>query len=394
MGLLRVSPPSTLFSGFANPALFTVAVVLVLSIGIVESGILDGLGKNIARKVQQPEKQILTISLAAGFISAFINNAGVVGLILPTAQRMALRAGIKRANFGLPLTYAAILGGSITLIGTASNIIVSTFRMQAFGQPFKMFDFTAHGLAMFGTALLLWFICQLCGYQPINKENNSNSKILLPEDNVYIAANLPSPLAKHNIRNKLIAMLLLIPAVLLTSIGFIHPAIAFGFVVLFLTATNILSYEKAYKALSIPLILFLGSILSIANILQETGALSIVINQIVPLVKDLPPLFLILIFVYATAFFANILNNSTAAVLMAPAATILYQSGSVSVSADALLMAVAAGSSLGIVLPTHHATIVTISSMNFSSKNFMRTGGLIFLFAGSMAAFVIHMVWL
>ncbi|HSW35036.1 MAG TPA: hypothetical protein VLH18_00345, partial [Candidatus Limnocylindrales bacterium] len=69
------------------------------------------------------------------------------------------------------------------------------------------------------------------------------------------------------------------------------------------------------------------------------------------------------------------------------------QSGAVTASADALLMAVAAGASLGIVLPTHQAAIVTMSSMNFSRSSFIRTGLVVATVAGTFAALVINLVW-
>lgn len=391
MGLLQISQPNKLFSGFANPALFTVAAVLVMSVGIVESGILNGLGKSIAKRVHQPKQQIFTLSIATGLMSAFMNNIGAIGLILPTARRMAFRAGTDKAIYGLPLVYASILGGSITLIGTASNIIVSAFRLQAFGEPFKMFDFATHGLAMAGTGILLWFICRLCGYDPMKQQKDETNRETSSEEKPVDHPTQPAP--QRSKKNTIIVLGSIIPAIVLTSWGLVHPSIGFGFVVLVLIGTGILHHEKAYKAINIPVVIFLGSMLSLANILQETGALPLVISKIIPVVQDLPTFLLILIFILTTAILANILDNSVSAVLMAPTAIILYQSGFVEVSADALLMAVAAGSSLGIVLPTHQVTLVTMTTMNFSRHSFIRTGAVIAFFAIIAAASVITVVW-
>ncbi len=92
LGLLGFSETERLFSGFSDPALFTIAVVLVLSTGLAESGILTGLGQSIARKVHDPDRQILSVSAVTVLLSSMMNNVGAVGLILPTVQRMARRA--------------------------------------------------------------------------------------------------------------------------------------------------------------------------------------------------------------------------------------------------------------------------------------------------------------
>jgi len=198
LGLLQISPPSELFSGFSNPALFTVIIVLVMSEGIVESGILTGIGKSIAKKIHDPDKQILALSLSTWFMSAFMNNVGAVGLILPTARRMAGRAGVNKARFGMPIPYAAILGGSVTLIGTVSNLIVSTFRLQAFGKPFNMFDFAAHGFAMSLVSLLLWFLCRLCGFNPIKRQKASIENAVLKAEETLIPERIENRTAKKN----------------------------------------------------------------------------------------------------------------------------------------------------------------------------------------------------
>lgn len=389
LGLLRISKPVELFSGFSNPALFTVIIVLVMSEGIVESGLFLGLGKSIAKKIHDPEKQILVVSFSAWFMSFFVNNVGVIGLILPTAQRMAKRAGINKANFGLYILYAIFLGGSVTLISTASNLIVSSFRFQAFGQPFKMFDFAAHGLAMSAMSLLLWFLCRLCGHSPLRQQKEN---ILNPIPD-RVESFISEPARKISLRNTVIILASLLLAIVLASIGLVHPSITFGFVVLLWITTDIFSLKTAYSAINISILLFLGSMLSISEILNRTGALPDLIEFILPLVILIPAFPLILVFLFITAILSNIVDNSVSALLMSPAAILLFQSGTVNVTADALLMAVAAGASLGLVLPTDPATIVAMNSMGFQKKDFIKKGIIIALSAGIVASIVIYFLW-
>jgi len=163
--------------------------------------------------------------------------------------------------------------------------------------------------------------------------------------------------------------------------------------VLIWLATGIFSHKAAIKAVNIPILLFLGSMLSLSAILNSTKALPNLVSAIIPSVGSLPPFWLIFSFLFITAVLANIINNSVAAVLMAPAAILLYESGVLIFHVDALLMAVAAGASLGIVLPTHQTTIVAMNSMGFARIDFIKKGAAIALVAGFAAAAVIHYIW-
>ncbi|HRW12374.1 MAG TPA: SLC13 family permease [Syntrophomonas sp.] len=393
LGLLGFRETERLFSGFSDPALFTIAVVLVLSTGLAESGILTGLGQSIARKVHDPDRQILSVSAVTVLLSSMMNNVGAVGLILPTVQRMARRAGLDPALYGLPIAYASILGGSLTLIGTSSNIIVSAFRMQASGKPFQMFDFAPQGVAMVMAGLILWYILHLRHKKLPDREASLPSQTHDTNDDIHDFDELfIAPL--RTFRNTTIVLVFFLPALLLTSIGLIHPAVAFGLVVMVLLATDILPYDKAYASLNLPVLIFMGSMISVANVMQENGSLSLVVNQLIPFLQTLPPWLMIYFILLLTTLISNILNNAVAAVLMSPTAIILAQSGLLNISVDALLMAVAAGASLGIILPTNQSTLIVMSSTSFSRKSFIKIGAVLFLVSGIIASLVIYMIWL
>ncbi len=388
LGLMGIASPSILFSGFSSPTLFTVSIVLVMSAGIVESGILTGFGQKIAKRIKQPKIQIAVLMLLTAVVGGVVNNVGTVGIMLPTSQRMAQRAGIPKENAGMWLAYITILSGSYTLIGTASNLIVSSFRFQVLGEPFKMFDFAAHGLTMLGVGFLTMIFCEACGLKFSHPTNTSIDSSIHQKE---VVNQEPAPEGRQ--RKTAILLLTLIPVIILTSFGIVHPSVGFGIVVFFWLITGVLSTTTAYKNINISIILFLGSMLSIANILRDIGALEVITGSLLPLVISLPPYLLILFVLFVTAALSNFIDNSVSAVLMSPLVLQLYQSGSVAVNADALLMAVAAGASLGIVIPTHQATLVVMNSTGFSKKSFIKTGAFILLIAGILTSLVIYIVW-
>ena len=388
LGLLGVAPPARLFTGFSSPSLFTVATVLVLSEGIVESGILTGMGKAIAKHTKNVKQQIAALTGATWLLSSFMNNVGAVGMTLPTARRMARRAGIAKAQFGYPIAAAAILGGGVTLIGTAPNLIVSSYRMQATGQPFRMFDFAPQGLALALGALLVWGACSVSKFEPFGEE-----RLPGPEAEDQTLPELIEPSIPRTRKNTILVLAALLPAVFLTTVGILHPSIAFGLTVAFWIVTGIFPRKAAYQAISLRIVLFLGSMLSLSSVLEETGALAAVVEAVLPAVRGLSPFWLIASFVMLSGVFANILENAVAAVLLSPTGILLAQTGAVSVSSDALLMAVAAGASLGLVLPLHQASVLTMTTMNLDRRIFIRNGFAVALPAGLLAAAVITLVW-
>ena len=383
-GIFRIASPADLFSGFASPALFTVAIVLVMSAGIVESGIFSGFGRAIAARVKSPVRQLFAVFLSTSMLSAFMNNVGAVGIMLPTSKRMARRAGQEAADFGMPLAYASILGGSVTLIGTASNLIVSTFRFQSYGAPFRMFDFTAHGIVIVFTGVIVLFICRICGLGPSMKK--SVESISYMPDN---GGSFPDLSPARSKKNNAVVLFTLIPAVIAAAGGMLHPSIGFGMTVILWLAFGVLSGENAVSSIHVPVILFLGSMLSLSSILDHTGALTAATDLILPLTTALSPFPLILLITLFTALLANMIDNAVAAVIMAPLMirldlSELWQPGC---SADGC----GGRSQPGHALPTHQAAIVSMESTQFSEK-LIRTAQRS-LPAAILASAVIYFVW-
>lgn len=146
--LTGLAPARDAFMGFANPAVITVAAVLVISRGLQNAGLVDAVVKIIA-----PLRGRVTLQLAAqcaviAALSSVMNNVGALALMLPVALRNAYRDGYPPAKSLMPLAFASLLGGLTTLIGTPPNIIIATFRAQQPGEAFGMFAFTPVGLAV------------------------------------------------------------------------------------------------------------------------------------------------------------------------------------------------------------------------------------------------------
>lgn len=149
-------PGADAFTGFGHPAVITVACVLVLSYGLQITGAVDVMAKRILPSSAGPTLSILALCGLATALSGFMNNVGAMALLMPIAIQMAEKQNLPPGKVLMPLAFCSILGGTMTLIGTPPNLIVSGFRAEAGLGGFAMFDFLPVGLAVAvtGTAFI------------------------------------------------------------------------------------------------------------------------------------------------------------------------------------------------------------------------------------------------
>ena len=145
---LNIISKDDALDGFANPAVMTVALVLIISHGLKNAGLSALAGKILAGR-QFTEIQFLLCLLAvAATLSSFINNIGAMAILLPLTVSVCQKMEWHPAKFLMPLAFACILGGMNTLIGTPPNIIISEYAYQETGAGFNFFDFSKVGLAI------------------------------------------------------------------------------------------------------------------------------------------------------------------------------------------------------------------------------------------------------
>jgi di/tricarboxylate transporter len=139
-------PADEAFSGFAHPAVVTVACVLVLSRALQYTGAVDLLTRHALPADAGPTLSLMALTGLGALLSGFMNNVGAMALLMPVAMQLAARLELTPGQVLMPLAFGTILGGLTTLIGTPPNLIVSGFRSESIGAGFAMFDFTAVGL--------------------------------------------------------------------------------------------------------------------------------------------------------------------------------------------------------------------------------------------------------
>ena len=145
---LGLVPQDEAFSGFSNPAVVIVALVLVASRAFENSGALGIAAQWTADDKRPVGRHIAIVGGLAAALSAVINNVAALALLMPMDVQAARKAGRPPGMTLMALSFATILGGMTTLIGTPPNIIASTIRAEHLGAPYHMFDFTPVGLAV------------------------------------------------------------------------------------------------------------------------------------------------------------------------------------------------------------------------------------------------------
>ena len=154
-----VIPSDGAFSGFGHPATITVAAVLVISRALAITGAADVFIHLVRPLSGQIATHVGGFATIAALLSAVMNNIGALALMMPGAIESAIKAGRSPAVILMPLSFASILGGLVTLIGTPPNIIVASYRESATGTAFSMFDFTPVGgvIAIVGVVFVAVF---------------------------------------------------------------------------------------------------------------------------------------------------------------------------------------------------------------------------------------------
>lgn len=145
--LTGIVPKEQAFSGFGHPATIIIALVLIVSRGLSNSGVIEVLARYFVDAGRRLAAHVGIMAGLAAALSAVMNNVAALALLMPLDLQAARKSGRSPALSLMPLSFASILGGMITLIGTPPNIVVSQFRGDALGAPYRMLDFAPVGLA-------------------------------------------------------------------------------------------------------------------------------------------------------------------------------------------------------------------------------------------------------
>ena len=192
--LTGIVPAAKAFEGFSNQVIIIIASVLVVSRAIARSGVIDAVLRRWMQRIASPSAQIGILSGCVTFLSAFMKNIGTLGIFMPIAIQTAGRSKRSASIYLMPMAFGSLIGGTITLIGTSPNLLISTVRQDIEGRPFQLFDFVPVGLPL--SILALGFLAfgwrlipQRTGERPAEGAfdiDRYTSELLIPEGSPLI----------------------------------------------------------------------------------------------------------------------------------------------------------------------------------------------------------------
>jgi di/tricarboxylate transporter len=152
--VIGVVPAESAFDGFRNDITVIIACALVVSAAFARSGIVESLLRPLIPHLKTAATQVPLFTLAVTVLSMATKNVGALAIMMPIALQVARRTGTPPSRLLMPMAFGSLLGGTVTLVGTSPNIIVSQVREQILGRPFDMYDYAPVGLGVTAVGLV------------------------------------------------------------------------------------------------------------------------------------------------------------------------------------------------------------------------------------------------
>ena len=376
--------PVEVQAAFASPAIIALASLFVIAYAMELSGLLD----TAIQKVVALCKRIGTAGLwvliwLAGAASAFLNNTPIVVLSAPVVRDVAKSLNRSPKCYLIPLSYAAVLGGCCTLIGTSTNLLVSDMASAA-GQPrFGIFEITPVGLAVAitGGIYLMLFSTRLVSTGDSRPEATAAQAAVEVEQ--FRAPGLAGgivghvqPFTKH-VELKpwpaMVSSLIFVGVVAAAALN-IAPIAACAFAgAVLLILLRVITPDEAYQGLRPEVLMLIAGMIVLGIALDETGLAGAATAALIGSMENMSPLLALIILYGVTLFATEILSNATVAVLFTPVAVTMAEA--FAVSPRPFLVAVMIAGSAAFATPFGYQTNVIVYQMGgYNYLDFVKVG--------------------
>lgn len=372
--------PNQVQSAFASPAIVALASLFVIAYAMELSGLLDASIKGLVGLCRRIGRAGLWIMIGlAGTASAFLNNTPIVVLTAPVVREAARSLRLSPKRFLMPLSYAAVLGGCCTLIGTSTNLLVNDMAVVA-GQPrFGIFEITPVGIAvaLSGGLYLLFFSGRLMRGERTDGEA-SDEAIDYGAGPGLAATQVGSPNAFAAVRPlrplKALASLAMFVAVIALAAMNVAPIAACAFAgAVLLILLRVITADEAYSGLRADVLMLIAGMVVLGIAVDVSGVARAATESLIGALDGLSPLLALIIVYGATLFATELLSNATVAVLFTPVAVSLAQA--LHVSPRPFLVAVMIAGSAAFATPFGYQTNVLVYQMGgYNYLDFVKVG--------------------
>lgn len=374
--------PIELQGAFASPAIIALASLFVIAYAMELSGLLDAA---ISRSVSLCKRiggvGIWLLIGMCGAASAFLNNTPIVVLSAPVIRDVATTLKLSPKRFLMPLSYAAVLGGCCTLIGTSTNLLVNDMASVAGQARFGIFEVTPVGLAVaIAGGLYLFLFSRRLLDKGVSAEplETVDHALETADEPGFAGAQLGSAKAFAEGRPlravpAILSATVFVVVILLASLN-VAPIAACAFAgAVLLILLRVITADEAYSGLRPDILMLIAGMVVLGIALEETGLAAAATGRVVNSLDTLHPLLALILLYGATLFLTELLSNATVAVLITPVAVALAET--LGVSARPFLVAVMIAGSAAFATPFGYQTNVLVYQMaGYSYMDFVRVG--------------------
>lgn len=374
--------PVEVQGAFASPAIIALASLFVIAYAMELSGLLDAAIERVVRLCRHIGTAGIWVLIGLlGAASAFLNNTPIVVLGAPVVRDVAKSLNRSPKSYLIPLSYAAVLGGCCTLIGTSTNLLVNDMAAVA-GQPrFGIFEITPVGLAVSvaGGLYLLFFASKLIddgsGKDSEPEEREGANDMREPG----LAGGLvgrAGPFAKRSEFRPwgaIVSSLTFVAVVALAAFN-VAPIAAAAFAgAVFLILMRVITADEAYRGLRPEVLMLIAGMVVLGIALDETGLAESATHALIGTMAGMSPLLALIILYGVTLFATELLSNATVAVLFTPIA--VSMADAFSVSPRPFLVAVMIAASAAFATPFGYQTNVLVYQMGrYNYLDFLKVG--------------------
>lgn len=382
LGLLGVLTPKQVFSGLSNSTVVLFAGMFVIGAAMFQTGLAQRIGITVVHAAGTGEKRLMAaIMIVTIILSSVSSNTATVACLLPVVVQICAVARLAVSPQLMALAVAANVGGTITMIGTPPNILMSATLSASGLQPFGFFEFAWIGipLSIAGVIYMLTIGRRLCPHDHIDSN----------------LSDLTSDLPKDTRKMAICAIILILVVVAMALSKTINVPMQTAAIIgaLACVITGCLSEKQAYGGIDWTTIFLFAGMLPLAEAMDKTGAGAMIANGVVGIIgSNASPLIIVMALFLLSCGLTQFMSNTAAAALLAPIGISIAQS--IGVSPFPVLMAIGIAASCAFTTPvaTPPNTLI-LGPGKFHFMDYVKVGLPLVLVSMIVCTVIIPLVW-
>ncbi len=398
LGILNLVPPEKLFLGFSSNAVIAVIAIMIIGAGLDKAGVMSKVVNIILHLGGTTEKNILPVVLGtvAG-ISGFMQNIGAAALFVPVLKRIAVRTDIPITRLLMPMGFSAILGGTMTMVGCSSLIILNDLLLNANAslpqgvaaiQPFSLFAPLPIGLTLIFVGITYFtlagqWVLPTRMHFAVEHDDYFHKRYAVTPETLHLAEQrvedspchqfIPDAEQSEHSHHFWAALGFLALALVLIICTNIQLSLALFIGAMGMIISGVISVEEAYKRISWQTIFLLGSLIPLGTAVQSTGTADWVAYYVVSCIGDMPLWMIQTVLAILATCFTLVMSNVGTTILLVPLAITIAIQTNANPALFALTVALATSNTF--LLPTHQVNALLMELGGYRVKDYIRAGG-------------------